>query len=94
MRSRAKWLEGGGDNLRKSDMIKDYEVGGLKTIDFDMMNGVIQLKWLQSFINNESSFCFQIPTAVLKKCGGVSFLLQCDFELSKIIINEYYYTGH
>ncbi len=52
MRSRAKWLEGGGGNLRKSDMIKDYEVGGLKTIDFDMMNGVIQLKWLQSFINN------------------------------------------
>lgn len=30
--------------------------GGLKTIDFDFMNGVIKLKWLQSFIINKSSF--------------------------------------
>ncbi len=40
----------------KSDMIKDYEEGGLKTIDFDIMSGVIKLKWLQSFLINESSF--------------------------------------
>ncbi len=37
-------------------MIKDYEEGGLKTIDFDIMSGVIKLKWLQSFLINESSF--------------------------------------
>lgn len=72
--------------IQKSDMIKDYEEGGLKTIDFDIMNGVIKLKWLQSFINNESSFWFEIPIAIFKKCGGISFLLKCDFDLSKLPI--------
>lgn len=70
--------------IRKSDMIKDYEEGGLKTIDFDIMNGVIKLRWLQAFINDKSSFWFEIPTIVFNKCGGISFLLQCDFELSKL----------
>ncbi len=73
--------------IRKSDMIKDYEVGGLKTIDFDIiMKRVIKLNWLQSFINNESSFWFQILTAIFKKYAGISFLLQCDFEMSKLPI--------
>ncbi len=62
-------------DIRKSDMIKDYEEGGLKTIDFDIMNGVINLKWLQSFIINESSFWFQIPSAIFKTCAGISFLI-------------------
>ncbi len=43
--------------IHKSDMIKDYEEGDLKTIDFDIMNRVMKLK-LQSFIINESSFWF------------------------------------
>ncbi len=50
------------------------------------MNGVIKLKWLQSYINNESSFWFQFPSAIFNKCGGISFLFQCDFELSKLPI--------
>lgn len=46
-------------SLCKSDMIKHYEEGGLNTIDFDIMNGVIKLRWLQSFINDKSSFWFK-----------------------------------
>lgn len=35
----------------KSDMIKDYEECGLKTIDIDVMSGVIKLRWLQSIFH-------------------------------------------
>lgn len=48
------------------------------------MNGVLKLKWLQSFIKNEHSFWFAIPSSLFKKCGGIKFFLQCDFELSKV----------
>lgn len=58
----------------KSDMIKDYGEDGLKAIDFDIMNGVIKLRWLQFFINDKSSFWFEIPTAVFKKCAGKFFV--------------------
>ncbi len=70
--------------IRKNDIIREYEDGGLKAIDFDIMNGVLKLKWLQSFISNEHSYWFAIPSSLFNKFGGIKFFLQCDFEISKI----------
>lgn len=58
-------------------MIKDYEEGELKVMDFDIMNGIIKLKCLQLLINNESSYWFKNSTS----CGGIKFLLQCENDL-------------
>lgn len=52
-------------------MIKHYEEGGANAIDFDVMNGVLKLKWLRSFIKNKHSFWNVIPNVVL---GGWSRL--------------------
>lgn len=49
--------------IRKNDIIREYEDGGLKAIDFDIMNGVLKLKWLQSFVRNEHSYWFAIPSS-------------------------------
>lgn len=65
-------------------MIEAHEGGGLKAIDFHSMNGVIKLKWLQSFINNESSYWLNISKSLFKTFGGIKFLLLCDFEISKL----------
>lgn len=70
--------------IRKNDIIKEYEDGGLKAIDFDIMNGVLKLKWLQSFIKNEHSFWFAIPSSLFKKCRGIKFLFTVRLELSKV----------
>ena len=35
--------------IRNRDMIKDYEDGGTKAIDFEIMNGILKIKWLRSF---------------------------------------------
>lgn len=56
--------------IRKNDIIREYEDGGLKAIDFDIMNGVLKLKWLQSFVRNEHSYWFAIPSSLFKKFGG------------------------
>ncbi len=49
--------------IRKDDMIKKYEDGGVNAIDFDIMNGVLTLKWLKSFICNNHSLR-EIPTTM------------------------------
>lgn len=70
--------------IRKDDMIKKYEDGGVNAIDFDIMNGVLKLKWLKSFICNNHSFWFIVPSAIFKKLGGINFLLRCDFECNSL----------
>lgn len=34
--------------IRNSDLIKNYEDGGIKVIDFEIMNGILKIKWLCS----------------------------------------------
>lgn len=70
--------------IRKDDMIKKYEDGGVNAIDFDVMNGVLKLKWLKSFICNHQSFWYIVPSAIFKKLGGINFLLRCDFECTSL----------
>ncbi len=48
-------------------MVKNYEDGGLNVIDFDIMNGVLKLKWLKSFLTNRDSFWFIVPNMIFKK---------------------------
>lgn len=33
--------------IKKGDLLKNYEDGGIKAIDFEIMNGVLKIKWLQ-----------------------------------------------
>lgn len=48
------------------------------------MNGVLKVKWLQSFLRNGKEEWFSLPSLVFNKLGGIEFLLKCDFEISKL----------
>ena len=70
--------------IRKVDVIKSVEEGGLNAIDFLVMNGALKLKWLNSFFSHKSSFWFTIPDAIFKNLGGNELLLRCDCDLCKL----------
>lgn len=70
--------------IRKSDMVKLTEEGGINVIDFGAMNGVIKLRWLQSFVKDEKSLWFSLPFHLFQRVGGIYFLLRCDFEPLKL----------
>lgn len=36
--------------IRNRDLIKDYEEGGIKAIDFEIMNGMLKINWLRPFL--------------------------------------------
>ena len=69
-------------------MVKNYDDGGLNVIDFDIMNGVLKLKWLKSFLTNRHSFWFIVPNMIFQKMGGIDFLLRCDFECRSLPLNS------
>lgn len=70
--------------IRRADMVKSIEEGGVNAIDFSAMNGALKLKWLSSFIIHKDSFWFIIPNAIFQKLGGIKFLLRCDYDIYKL----------
>lgn len=56
--------------IRKNHIPKGYEDRVINAIDFDVMNCVLKLKWLKSFLMNKDSFWFIVPNMVFKKMGG------------------------
>ncbi len=61
-----------------------YEEGGLNIIEFESMNILLKLKWLQMFLGNTESFWYVVPSALFCKLGGICFLLKCDIDLPKL----------
>lgn len=70
--------------IRKNNVIKSLEDGGLNAIDFDPMNGSLKLKWLQTFIKQVDNIWFNLPRCIFLSFGGVEILLKCDFEINKL----------
>lgn len=70
--------------IKKADIVKSYEQGGLNVIEFENMNILLILKWLKMFVYNEDSFWCTIPSALFQEFGGIQYLLNCDFDLSKL----------
>ncbi len=56
-------------------MIRSVRECDLNFIAFSVMNGVLRLKWLSSFVMLKNSFWFTIPDAVFLKMGGIDLLL-------------------
>ncbi|XP_040908382.1 uncharacterized protein LOC121191268 [Toxotes jaculatrix] len=72
--------------INNRDLIKGYEEGGIKAIDFEIMNILLKIRWLQSFLKNDNGIWFSLPAFIFNKVGGIQFLLVCDFEISKLPI--------
>lgn len=70
--------------VKKSQLVKEYNKGGIKTVDFEAMLGTFKIKWLKEFLLKPDSIWFHIPKSIFKRFGGLNFLLKCDFEISKI----------
>lgn len=70
--------------IKKSQLIKDYDKGGIKTVDFESMIGMFRVNWLKAFLDKPNSLWFHIPKNIFDKVGGLEFLLKCDFDIPKL----------
>lgn len=72
--------------VKKSQLVKERNKGGLKTLDFEAMVGVFKINWVKACLTKSECIWFHIPKNIFKKVGGLEFLLKCDFEITKLPI--------
>ena len=72
--------------IKRSQLVREYEMGGINALDFESMVGTFKTKWLKAFLMQPNSMWFHIPNSIFKHLGGIEFLLKCDFEINKIPI--------
>lgn len=66
--------------IKRPQLVKEYERGGINALDFESMVGTFRIKWLKTFLMQPNSMWFHIQTSIFKQLGGIEFLVKCDFD--------------
>ena len=69
--------------------INEYEKGGLKVIDFEIMVKSLRLTWLKIICGENDGACKSYIRHILKQSGGF-FLFRCNYDV--ITIRSQFYT--
>lgn len=70
--------------VKKSQLVKESNKGGLKTFDFEAMVGVFKINWIKASLSQPESLWSRISRNIFRKVWGLNFLLKCDFEITKV----------
>lgn len=78
--------------IKRSQLVKEYDKGGIKALEFESMVGTFKLNWLKAYLSQPNSMWFHIPRSLFKRIGGLEFLLKCDFDVNKVPVK--FFTPH
>ena len=84
------------DKLKRKLMILDYDQGGLRAPSIDVLVKSLKLAWISRLLTDEPT-CREswktIPNYFFEKCGGLNFLLRCNYDkyfLEQIDLPQFY----
>lgn len=70
--------------VKRKTLIRQYSEGGLNVLDFQTINSIFKINWLKHCLVHNNTPWFFIPNHLFAKCGGLKFLLSCNFISSKL----------
>ena len=70
--------------IKRKTLIRQYSEGGLNVLDFQTLNNIFKINWLKHCLLNNSAPWYFIPNLVFEYCGGLRFLLSCNFLPGKL----------
>ena len=74
--------------IKKLTIIGEKNQGGLRMTDFNIMNKALKVAWIQR-INSENGASWKIiPEIALKKHGGLTFLIKCNYDVNTLQTNN------
>ena len=74
--------------IKKLTLIGEKNQGGLRMTDFNIMNKALKVAWIQR-INSENGASWKIiPEIALKKHGGLTFLIKCNYDINTLQTNN------
>ena len=69
------------DEIKRSGLYQDFDNGGIRMNDFEIMLKALKLAWIPRLIrtSDSSNWCI-IPKHYFKRKGGFNFLLRCKYD--------------
>ena len=67
--------------IKKKTIIAERKYGGLKMIDFELMEKSLKIAWIKRFAENNHAAWKMIPEHTLSQHGGISFFTQCQYDM-------------
>lgn len=58
--------------------------GGLELLDYMDINHTFKTKWIKEYLKKTDSLWYFIPQNIFARVGGLNFLLNCDYDISKL----------
>ena len=68
------------DKMKRENIYQDYDRGGIRMTDVDIMIKALRLAWIPRLLNPISRNWKSIPDYFFKKLGGFNFLLRCNYD--------------
>ncbi len=73
--------------VKRKTLIRNTLEGGGNALDFSTLNQVFKIGWIECCLNADPNlFWFYIPKLIFEKCGGLNFVLACDFSCNKLVM--------
>ena len=72
--------EGKPPKIKKKTIIAEKHCGGLKMIDFEIMERSLKIAWIKRIAESSNASWKIIPNQALNQYGGLGFLIECDYD--------------
>jgi len=69
--------EGKPSKIKKMTLVGEKSKGGLKMIDFEVMNTAFKIVWIKRICQSSDSSWKTLAEHFFREHGGLSFLLNC-----------------
>ena len=66
--------------FKKKTLIGEKYCGGLKVIDFEIMERSLKIAWIKRIAESSNASWKKIPNQALNQYGGIEFLIECDYD--------------
>ena len=80
--------EGKPTKVKRSTIIREKKCGGLKMLDFEVMDKALKLVWIEPLKTNSSASWKIIPELGVKQYGGLTFLIKCHYDIKMLSLDN------
>ena len=78
-----RFLWNGPDKVKRDAIYQDYNMGGLKMTNVEIMLKSLRLTWISRFLQNEDTPWKIYLEYELKRMGGYRLFFKCNFNVAK-----------
>ena len=80
--------EGKPCKIKKMTLVSEKSKGGLKMIDFEVMNTALKIAWIKRICQNSDSSWKRLVEHFFREHGGLSFLINCRYDVKLLNLNN------